>query len=636
MLNHTSFFLQTILAILNTQPEEMLPEVPTTLSPNAISIYDYDGRDNILPNTSKEEVDMTKCYDIYGCFSISYPWSSLKRPVTLFPESPAKVNPQYCLYTRRNPTECHKLLLGNPRSLFQSNLISKHKTYFISHGYLETAGKPWVQKMVAELLKKADVNVVTVDWIGGSGPTYTQAVSNIRLVGVMTAHLIKLMMEEAGVQPENIHLIGHSLGSHLSGYIGLKVKEFGGTIGRITGMDPADPQFDGMHPMVRLDPSDAIFVDIIHTDTRPFVSGGFGLAAPIGHFDVYPNGGDYQPGCDKGFMTYISQEKGSVIGGIRRYVGCNHIRSYEYFTESINSECPFAAVECSSYEDFLSAKCFACSAHGIHPDKSTSYASLKHDGTTNNTLCTQMGFHAVDPYLDGGIPTPPPRELVKLYLITGSGSPYCRHHYRVTVKISSSAKSKAHSGEIGTFWLTLRGEKASYSGRLKVNPRDMYFKPGSTHSWVVSGKPVGRFTSAKIEWVFGTSVFNPLSWRLLTIPSIHLSWMKVEVLESGERMTMCTEGEPMKTKTPRHFPVDESAPCSAKKGGSYSFGVLGMRQEDSEEEEEGEEDASMGLAVERAAGSEKESDEEVGEEEKKENDEKKKNKTKDWNFFSFG
>jgi len=33
--------------------------------------------------------------------------------------------------------------------------------------------------------------VIVVDWSGGSGPPYPQAVANIRLVGVMTAHLIK-------------------------------------------------------------------------------------------------------------------------------------------------------------------------------------------------------------------------------------------------------------------------------------------------------------------------------------------------------------------------------------------------------------------------------------------------------------
>ena len=44
--------------------------------------------------------------------------------------------------------------------------------------------------MVNEVLVRDDINVIVIDWSGGSMPPYSQAVANIRLVGVMVAHLI--------------------------------------------------------------------------------------------------------------------------------------------------------------------------------------------------------------------------------------------------------------------------------------------------------------------------------------------------------------------------------------------------------------------------------------------------------------
>lgn len=61
-----------------------------------------------------------------------------------------------------------------------------------------------------------------------------------------------------------------------------------------SGLDPASPDFNHGNMSARLDPSDAQFVDVIHSDIG---LGGLGLARPCGHVDFYPNGGDNQPGC---------------------------------------------------------------------------------------------------------------------------------------------------------------------------------------------------------------------------------------------------------------------------------------------------------------------------------------------------
>lgn len=93
--------------------------------------------------------------------------------------------------------------------------------------------------------KRANANIIVIDWSSGSDPPYTQAVANIRLVGVMTAHLIKMIKDQGvGLQVEKIHVIGHSLGAHLASYIGTTLRRsFNMRLGRITGTSASDDSF---------------------------------------------------------------------------------------------------------------------------------------------------------------------------------------------------------------------------------------------------------------------------------------------------------------------------------------------------------------------------------------------------------
>lgn len=56
--------------------------------------------------------------------------------------------------------------------------------------------------------------------------------------------------------------------------------------------------FQNTDEIVRLDQSDAKYVDVIHSDIAVFVRGGFGMKQTCGHVDFYPNGGHSQPGCE--------------------------------------------------------------------------------------------------------------------------------------------------------------------------------------------------------------------------------------------------------------------------------------------------------------------------------------------------
>ena len=66
----------------------------------------------------------------------------------------------------------------------------------------------------------------------------------------------------------------------------------------VSGLDPAEPDFENHPASIRVDQSDAQFVDIIHTNGAAILSGGAGLMQASGHVDFYVNGGEFQTGCD--------------------------------------------------------------------------------------------------------------------------------------------------------------------------------------------------------------------------------------------------------------------------------------------------------------------------------------------------
>ncbi|KAM8822853.1 lipase member H isoform 2-T2 [Spinachia spinachia] len=290
------------------------------------------------------------------------------------------------LYTRSNPDCGRELDHHRPTSQPLFNL--SRPTAFVVHGYRPTGAPPiWIDHLVHLLVEQRDMNVIVVDWNkGAANLNYFLAVSYTREAAHNLTGFIATM-QEGGASLSSLHLIGVSLGAHLAGYVGAHLH---GRIGRITGLDPAGPMFTGAPAEERLDPSDAMFVDVLHTDMN-----SFGLQGAHGHIDFYANGGADQPGCPK-----------TIFAG-KSYFVCDHQRSVFLYLCALNRSCSLTGYPCASYADFLQARCLQCEAF-----RPASCPLLGYDLTPWRETLLRLG-------------------QTKVFFSTTAAAPYSKLNYRV-------------------------------------------------------------------------------------------------------------------------------------------------------------------------------------------------------------
>lgn len=493
--NSTGLLLQTMVFLSNQ----------SKAATNAM--YDF-------PPAVQSNLNDVKCYGIYGCFPLTGAFTTSSRQVKVPPRSPAEVSPRFAVFNQDNPEHPNFLDLKKPGDVVKFGINPYAKFFVLTHGYLEAGNMPWLHEIVQNLLiKEPDCSVMILDWGAASHPPYTQAVANIRLVGVMAAHIIHLVYQQTGMKNlDQVHMIGHSLGSHLSGYAGTTLQsEFGLKLGRITGLDPAAPLFSDTKPIVRLDRSDAKYVDVIHTDAME-LSGGLGMMAPIGHVDFYPNGGFDNPGCDGALHEHMSVEK-TFTSSLHKFIGCNHLRSHEFFAESILPKCAFNSISCDSYESFKAGKCDRCGE--------------------NNHHCIRFGYNSFKDYqklVERGVARN--NTSIQTYLSTAKRSPFCRHHYKISVKVSDSEESRLHGGEIGTLSIKIHARRRRETEFMPFTRIPQYFEPGEQYVSVVTGKDIANPTYVSVSWDYETSLLNPLTWRIVSAPRIYIDYILIESIEN--------------------------------------------------------------------------------------------------------
>ncbi|XP_070562322.1 phospholipase A1-like [Ptychodera flava] len=196
-----------------------------------------------------------------------------------------------------------------------SNLLSKfpltgpeNPLTFLERGIKKIRSEAWFSAINDKLsfLESLIPETKLQEWFADTDfmkwlSVYHTAAATTQSVGEWLGNVARKIKEE---KPEiKIQGVGHSLGAHLLG----KAGRSSGAFSRITGLDPAGPDFeepDGARDKM-LRKSDADFVDVIHTNgfydgigAKFIPVNHLGTLIPLGTVDFYPNYGYDQLGID--------------------------------------------------------------------------------------------------------------------------------------------------------------------------------------------------------------------------------------------------------------------------------------------------------------------------------------------------
>lgn len=210
-------------------------------------------------------------------------------------------------------------------------LDTSKKLTLIVHGYTDNKDRHWIRRMVRDIPQWTDSNACIVDWSKLATTWYGIATDHLKKVGDVIGDFILSL--QTHIPLNRVSIVGHSLGAHVAGDAGART---GGRIDAIFGIDPAHPLITiPMRPVTeRLDPSDAQFVQVIHTS-----SGTLGTPFNIGHQDWYAdNGKAPQRGCEPGVILFDPNALAPIS------IVCSHLRGLEIFRFALNPANTFKAV----------------------------------------------------------------------------------------------------------------------------------------------------------------------------------------------------------------------------------------------------------------------------------------------------
>nr|XP_045016533.1 hepatic triacylglycerol lipase [Jaculus jaculus] len=408
----------------------------------------------------------------------------------------------------------------------------------VIHGWsVDGMLESWIWQMVAALTSQLaqPVNVGLVDWISLAHRHYAVAVRNTRRVGQEVASLLHWLEESVHFSRSNVHLIGYSLGAHVSGFAGSSINGKP-KIGRITGLDPAGPLFEGASPRDRLSSDDADFVDAIHTFTREHMGLSVGIKQPVAHYDFYPNGGAFQPGCH--FLELYKHIAEHGLNAIPQTIKCAHERSVHLFIDSLcHEDLQSTGYHCRDMDRFSQGLCLSC----------------------RRGHCNTLGYH---------IRREPPGKSKMLFLVTRAQSPFKVYHYQFKVQFISQIQKPVEP----TFTMSLLGTKEE----MKKVPITLGegITNNKTHSFLITlDMDIGELIRIKFKWensAVWANIWNTVQtimpWGIQPHHSgLVLKTIRVKAGETQQRMTFCPENMDDLQLHPTQEKVFVKCEVSAKK-----------------------------------------------------------------------
>ncbi|KAL6456175.1 hypothetical protein MHYP_G00347170 [Metynnis hypsauchen] len=343
---------------------------------------------------------------------------------------------------------------------------------------------------------------------------------------------LKAGLDEQQLPLQRVHLIGYSLGAHVAGYAGNFVR---GTIGRITGLDPAGPMFEGAEVHKRLSPDDAEFVDVLHTYTREALGVSIGIQQPIGDVDIYPNGGDVQPGCALGDILSTAAAGSSIrLNGnnvaklsedFMDVMKCEHERAVHLFVDSLmNKDHVSFAYQCTGPDRFNKGICLSC----------------------RKNRCNNIGYNAKKMRK---------RRNSKMYLKTRADTPFAGYHHQMKMHVFN--RQNADDAD-PTFYIKLYGSRND-TEELSVNIQGGVGLNFTNTFLVFTEEDIGDLLKITLSWEGPTESLSAVwkhikslwSWSSQpTKKTLEVRRIRVKCGETQKKFTFCAQDSSLTEITP--------------------------------------------------------------------------------------